>query len=756
MLLPQHLEHLRASGLTDATIAAAQLRSVTDPVEAGKLLNWTGQGPVPAIALPNIGFDGAPNITYLRPDFPRQKGDRYLKYETPVGQPPRPYFSPGFAAQVADPKRLVVFTEGIKKALAVWQAGVPAISAPGVTCWHDIEHKRATGEWRLNKEVAAVALRGRPCAIAFDSDTTTNRDVQVAEARLARMLLEAGATVRLVRVPCDSPGKVGIDDWLAARSDPARDLAALLEGALEANPSERIKDLKKTEVWQLVNDDAPFLASLYAASDLAFAFVASELRGRIPRDVLRRATVEFGKQAKLVVDLSSTASPEDEERAAQYLRDPDPVPRFLDAVGRAGLVGERQAATFVLLAAISRLLPNPINLILRGPSASGKNQLCRYVLSFFPEDDVLWVSTLSEQALRYLDEPGALKHKVLVLDEVGGGDRALYDLRQLTSEGRITLLVPERSAHGNIATVQRVVEGPLCVITTTTRFLIDDDAGGRKDSKGDENETRLLEVAVDASREQNEAVVREIFLSEIEDRPDVTAERRAWRVALAMLAVPARAKFVRYEQRHIERLFGCVDPRNTRARRDAHKVTSLMKSYAMLHQQQRVSDDRGRIVVTDEDVDSIVILARVFRETVSPALAKQADILRRAFGHAQFTSAGAEERLGVSRSQRKRTMAALVAEDLVAVVKDGGPGKASVYQFASAHSEDGPTGPSTAEGAPDDGVGPPRPKGEWADYSPTAPRESAQTGPPGRGGEVIDKEQEEQSDLWDLPKGGQP
>lgn len=45
-----------------------------------------------------------------------------------------------------------------------------------------------------------------------------------------------------------------------------------------------------------------------------------------------------------------------------------------------------------------------------------------------PPEDVVYLSELTPQALYYL-EPGALKHKLVVVDERAGSERADYAIR---------------------------------------------------------------------------------------------------------------------------------------------------------------------------------------------------------------------------------------------------------------------------------------------------------------------------------------
>jgi putative DNA primase/helicase len=225
-LLPQHREHLHLSGLTDETIAAADIASVTDPAVAATNLHWSGSdGPAPAIAYPIIGFDGSTVQVVLRPDSPRTREDGSVaKYEQPVGERHRVWFPPPALVEhsrLIDLAQPLIFTEGIKKALAAIQAGAVAVSMQGVSTWHDAAHRKAhkgePGEWELHPDLEPLPLKGRRVYIAFDGgDTSENPPVILAEGRLARLLLDAGADVRLLRPPFEAGGpKVGLDDFLA-------------------------------------------------------------------------------------------------------------------------------------------------------------------------------------------------------------------------------------------------------------------------------------------------------------------------------------------------------------------------------------------------------------------------------------------------------------------------------------------------------------------------------------------------------------
>ncbi|MGA7743811.1 MAG: DUF3854 domain-containing protein [Polyangia bacterium] len=287
ILLPIHVQHLRTSGLSDATITAAQIYSITDPTEAGRILNWSGPASAPAIAFPVFAPDGSVVTTILRPDSPNAREDGGApKYETPVGVAPRCYFPPAQLvdpSRWADPSQELIFTEGIKKILAAVQAGAVGVSAQGTTVWHDIEQKKKTNEWRLHADFRALPLKDRDVIIAFDGgDTSSNPNVVLAEARLANMLDRVGARVRLMRIPAPDGVKVGLDDFLAKQPDPIAALKQLMASAIPADPLLRIHEAAAqpdpgAAVLALLADPS-FAAALHVAPKAVTDLGAVQLR----------------------------------------------------------------------------------------------------------------------------------------------------------------------------------------------------------------------------------------------------------------------------------------------------------------------------------------------------------------------------------------------------------------------------------------------------------------------------------------------
>lgn len=250
---PVFLDELRASGLTDATVAAAGIHVERDPARIRAALNWATRGPWQhghALAFPFLDANGEKTAyTRYKLGKPRTSKDKttgaqkVVKYESPKGQRNHAYFPPGFASASADPAAPTLLTEGEKKALALAQhTGFPVIGLTGVWAFalkrERDENGKATGDRKLLPELEALSWHGRKVFIVFDSDARHNPEVRRAETALADELAKRGAIVRVIRLPDGTPGpdgtpkKQGADDYLLVHS--VEDFAELMEQAADA------------------------------------------------------------------------------------------------------------------------------------------------------------------------------------------------------------------------------------------------------------------------------------------------------------------------------------------------------------------------------------------------------------------------------------------------------------------------------------------------------------------------------------------
>jgi hypothetical protein len=110
----------------------------------------------------------------------------------------------------------------------------------------------------------------------------------------------------------------------------------------------------------------------------------------------------------------------------------------------------------------SRLFAKTMHAAVKGPSAAGKSEIRRTVVSFFPPEDVIEFTALSEKALLYHE--GDFAHKILSMGEAAAQEDLEFQnylLRELMSEGRLRYPVAQK-VGGAITTITLPLSLRLC------------------------------------------------------------------------------------------------------------------------------------------------------------------------------------------------------------------------------------------------------------------------------------------------------
>lgn len=197
--------------------------------------------------------------------------------------------------------------------------------------------------------------------------------------------------------------------------------------------------------------------------------------------------------------------------ALELLQSPHLFTELLSAVRKRGLVGEERNALVVYVVATSRLLQDPLCLLVKGPSGVGKNFLTDTVLGFVPPFDVQQLTSSSTRSWNYLGKK--LAHKVVYVKERNEETGSVRPTRLLISERELVHIVTvRRGAH--FVSERRVTEGPIAAISTTTQNRVEVD-----------DETRHLSIWLDESREQTERIMQ----AAVEEKhPPSPREKRVW------------------------------------------------------------------------------------------------------------------------------------------------------------------------------------------------------------------------------------
>jgi hypothetical protein len=290
---------------------------------------------------------------------------------------------------------------------------------------------------------------------------------------------------------------------------------------------------------------------------------------------------------------------------------PDLMDRVVEQVHSMGVVGECELITLTYIAATSRVLERPINVLIKGASSGGKSFTALHALELIGLDFVNQLTSSSALPLVY--DTRSLAHSVMLLFEAnqlqtekqGDKDSTFAMLvRTLISEGRIvhqTTVEDPNSPTGR--RVERIVrEGPIALITTTTGELYS------------ENETRMLPWHIHEDPDQTAAV-----MAGLADRAagavNAPADLAVWHDLQRWIALGPNDAVVPFARQITDK----IEPLMVRFRRDVGSLFSFIKTSALIHQAQRQVDDRGRVVATIADY---ALAYRIFSVVLAEASGK--------------------------------------------------------------------------------------------------------------------------------------
>ena len=239
-----------------------------------------------------------------------------------------------------------------------------------------------------------------------------------------------------------------------------------------------------------------------------------------------------------------------------------------------GVIGEDENILRVFLACLTRSMPDPVSILVKGPSASGKSNLVRNVLKVMPPEVVIERSSFSPQALVSSDTD--LTGKIVYLTEFEGGKESRYHLRQLQSEGTLLREVTEMKGRKRKTTVLSRVGRPVLITTTTADHVFRDD------------DTRFFSIPINQSIDQTRA----IFLKAI--APESHVPGRPIECFQAAVRALTKTKFD-YVFPPFFRTVARMIPASVGSRRDGPKLVSLCQAIALA---MSVSESSHRSPIT--------------------------------------------------------------------------------------------------------------------------------------------------------------
>jgi len=306
-------------------------------------------------------------------------------------------------------------------------------------------------------------------------------------------------------------------------------------------------------------------------------------------------------------------TPTERDAALRYLKDPKLPEQIVEDFRKCGLVGERATVLTAYLAAVSRKLSEPLAVLIVARSGAGKSALQDALCAFVPPEEAVRVTRLTGQALFYKD-PYSLQRKVLLIAEDEGAAQAVYSLRTLASDQRLSIAATRTDPQsGKLHTEHYEVYGPVVIVLTTTS----------PEAFDEETRSRFVQLTMDESAAQTRAILerqrRSFTLEGVLERATSEAVQRLHHNAQRLLQPLAVVN------PYVEQLAYPSD--RLMHRREQKKYLALINSIALLHQHQREIKRATRCDVELEYVEVTIADIALANELAQGVLSRALDEL---------------------------------------------------------------------------------------------------------------------------------
>ena len=310
------------------------------------------------------------------------------------------------------------------------------------------------------------------------------------------------------------------------------------------------------------------------------------------------------------VETKVILSSADKELGMSFLTNPNMFQEIVDDTEELGYVGEALNKQLIYLAASSRLLDDPISVTVISESASGKSYLIDTIKKLIPEEDVISMTTLSEQALNYLPE-NALIHKFMVMGEAVHSDVIDHQIREMLSSKELSRMVTTKDEKS----------GKMLTKTVRKDVVVSTVMSSTKTDINPENASRVFVINTDESVEQTrrihskqrEKYSLKRYKSKTKDIPNIIRKHKsAQRMLKNYLIVNEFAEYLTFPDSLM------------RTRRDHERFIDLISTVCFLRQYQKqpkveiIDNEKVKYIICD--IEDYRIASRIMRGILSATL----------------------------------------------------------------------------------------------------------------------------------------
>ena len=269
-----------------------------------------------------------------------------------------------------------------------------------------------------------------------------------------------------------------------------------------------------------------------------------------------------------------------------FLKQKDLLNELNKLIEQSGIIGEENSRLLLYIIASSYKTKHPLHAIVQGSSGSGKTHLISKIADLMPIEDVFRFTRITESSLYNWGEFD-LVHKVIVIEDLDGlKEEALYPLRELISNQRVSSSTSVKDKKGNIKSTNKEVKGIFSSLSATT-----------KGETYEDNMSRSFLIAVDESQEQSKRIIHyqnKKYAGEIDPKQQEKAKHQLQQITRALKEYDVVNQYATQLE---------LPEEVHKIRRLNEMFQSIIKQITIINQYQRKTTNDGRLITQIEDLE---------------------------------------------------------------------------------------------------------------------------------------------------------
>ena len=278
-------------------------------------------------------------------------------------------------------------------------------------------------------------------------------------------------------------------------------------------------------------------------------------------------------------------TPKASENAMEFLSKPNVLKNMDTLLEQSGIIGEEDNRMMLFVIASGYKMPYLLHALVQGTSGEGKSHLLNSIAQCMPQEDVMNTTRITKKSLYHYQDKELTNKLILIQDFDGLDEEAQFAFREMQSAKFLTSSTVSKDQFGNVRGKLKQVNCHFASLTATTKAEVYYD-----------NMSRSVVIGVDESLEQTLRIVKQQN-QKIAGLIDTDKEQQAKELLRNCIRV---LKSYIVVNSYADKIMLPLEAKMLR--RLNSQFQNFVSQITILHQYQRKTDSKGRLIATKEDI----------------------------------------------------------------------------------------------------------------------------------------------------------